>query len=64
MEIEKNNSLRSSLKMTIDEKKELQKLLKNAKSLEELKIIRSKFYKERGINRATLQDRWEADSNK
>lgn len=62
MATEKKNSLRSSTTMTIDEKMELRRLTKNTKSLEELRTIKAKFYKEHGIRPSRIYERWEEEA--
>ncbi|WP_251870174.1 hypothetical protein [Enterococcus italicus] len=48
--------------MTIDEKMELRRLTKNTKSLEELRTIKAKFYKEHGIRPSRIYERWEEEA--
>lgn len=62
MATEKKNSLRSSTTMTIEEKQKLRRLTKNTKSLDELRTIKAKFYKEHGIRPSRIYERWEEEA--
>lgn len=48
--------------MTNTEKKELIRRTRHIKDVKELRKVKEEFYKEIGVERPTIQDRWESDA--
>lgn len=62
METKSRNSRRTTLTMTNTEKKELIRRTRHIKDVKELRKVKEEFYKEIGVERPTIQDRWESDA--
>ena len=63
METTGRNYRRTTLTMTNTEKKELIRRTRHVKDVNELRKVKEKFYEEIGVERPTIQDRWESDAN-